>query len=323
MATKERLASLLEREDGKFISGEAIAEILGITRAAVWKNIRLLQEDGYLIEAVKNRGYRLTGANDVLSPGSVTKYLGGAAEEFSLEVTGSVTSTNTVMKERADSLPDWHVLIAQSQSEGRGRSGRSFYSPAETGLYISIIQRPDIPAWQATKITTAAAVAACRAIEECTGESAGIKWVNDVYVRNRKVCGILTEASFSMETGELEWVIMGIGFNVYEPQGGFPEDIAHIAGAISTERIKDLRSRMAASFMKHFRDLCRDLNASDFYSEYRKRSFIIGRQITVFKAEGPVNAEAVGIDDECRLEVVYGDGTRETLSSGEVSIRTV
>ena len=323
MATKERLASLLEREDGKFISGEAIAESLGITRAAVWKNIRLLQDDGYIIEAVKNRGYRLTGANDVLSPGSVAKYLGEAADEFSLEVAGRVTSTNTVMKERADSLPDWTVIIAQSQSEGRGRSGRSFYSPAETGLYISIIQRPDIPAWQATKITTASAVAACRAIEECTDESAGIKWVNDVYVRNRKVCGILTEASFGMETGELEWVIMGIGFNVYEPEGGFPEDIARIAGSISHEKIKDLRSRIAASFLKHFRELCRDLNAADFYSEYRKRSFIIGKQIYVLKPQGPVSAEAVGIDDECRLLVRYGDGTRETLSSGEVSIRAV
>lgn len=323
MTTKEKLASLLEAADGKFISGNAIADSLGITRAAIWKSIRLLEEDGYTIEAVRNRGYRLARSNDAISRECVEKYLGEDADKFSLEVTGSITSTNTVMKDRAQELPNWHAIIAQSQSEGRGRSGRSFYSPADTGLYISVIQRPVIPAWQATKITTAAAVAACRAIEECTDKTPTIKWVNDVFVEKKKVCGILTEASFSMETGELEWVVMGIGFNVYEPEGGFPSEIADIAGAIASERTGDLRSRIAASFLVNFRKLCGDLAASDFYEEYRRRSFLIGKQINVIKADGPVRAIAVGIDDECRLEVRYPDGTEELLSSGEVSIRSI
>lgn len=323
MTTKEKLASLLEKSDGDFISGKVIADSLGITRSAIWKNIRLLEDEGYTIEAVRNRGYRLTGTNDAISRECVEKYLGDDRKYFSLEVDGCITSTNTVMKDRAADLPDWHAIIAQSQSEGRGRSGRSFYSPADTGLYISVIQRPVIPAWQATKITTAAAVAACLAIEECTDSIPQIKWVNDVYVGKRKVCGILTEASFSMETGELEWVVMGIGFNVYEPEGGFPEEIADIGGAIVSERTRDLRSRIAASFLKNFRGLCANLSASDFYDEYRKRSFLIGKEINVMKAEGPVRAVAFGIDDECRLQVRYPDGTTESLSSGEVSVRSI
>lgn len=321
MTTRDKLAKLLEDSSGEYISGRVIAEQLGMTRSAIWKNIKLLEEDGYVIEAVTNRGYRLSEFNDVVSENCIRKYLGDLQSDYSFEVHRVISSTNTVMKERADTLPDWHVIISGCQTDGRGRSGRSFFSPADSGVYLSVIQRPFLEAEDAVKITTAAAVSACRAIEDCTDTKPEIKWVNDVFIGNRKVCGILTEASFNMETGVLDWVIMGIGFNVYEPEEGFPEEISETAGAIVSKKERDLRSRIAVSFMKHFINVCRNLNEAGFINEYRKRSFLIGMKIFVLKPEGPVSATAEAIDDECRLVVRYDDGREEKLSSGEVSIR--
>ncbi|MBQ9030392.1 MAG: biotin--[Parasporobacterium sp.] len=330
MNTKDRLIGLLEEHDGEFLSGNEIAAEAGITRAGIWKCIKQLEEEGYQIEAVRNRGYRLGPANDAVSKLPVLKYLeayqqkSGETLPFTgdrLEVQKSVTSTNDVLKERASHLPGWYTVIAGNQTRGKGRRTRSFFSPPETGVYLSVLIKLPLPAETATRITTAAAVAACRAIEETTQAIPQIKWVNDVFVKGKKVCGILTEASISMESGGLEWAIMGIGFNVYEPEGGFPEELAGIAGAISEVRVRDLRSRIAAAFLIHFYQLCLDLTGASVAAEYRKRSFLPGKRINVIKGEQERPATAEEIDDECHLVVRYDDGTREVLSSGEVSIR--
>ena len=215
----------MEKSEGEYLSGSMLAKKLGVTRAAVWKNIRQLQAEGYKIEAVTNRGYRLGREQDSVSEAGIRKALGELENVFTLEMYDVLTSTNTVMKERADSLPEWTVIISSSQTAGRGRIGRSFYSPSDSGIYLSVLLRPALPASEATRITTAAAVAACRAIESCTAATPSIKWVNDVFVNGKKVCGILTEGSLNMETGGLDWAVMGIGLDVYEPDGGFPEEI--------------------------------------------------------------------------------------------------
>ncbi|MCF0230347.1 MAG: biotin--[acetyl-CoA-carboxylase] ligase, partial [Parasporobacterium sp.] len=246
MTTKEQLAILLENNEGNFISGSVIARELDITRAAVWKAIRQLQDEGYDIEAVNNKGYRLGNLNDVLSVNKIMSYLGEDACEYQLECHRSISSTNTYLKQHEKELPDWYTVISECQDQGRGRRGRTFYSPAGTGIYMSTLIRLPLSAADATHITTAAAVAICRSIEECTDSEPGIKWVNDVFVNGRKICGILTEASISMESQSLDWVVMGIGINVYEPEGGFPEEIKDIAGSIVLEKQKDLRSRLAA-----------------------------------------------------------------------------
>lgn len=323
MTTKQQLADMLEMNEGTFISGSSIARDLGITRAAVWKNIQQLQKAGYEIEAVTNRGYRLGGTNDVLSENSIRKYLGEYAGLFRLEVLPGVTSTNQVLKERAGQLPGWSAVIAGSQTAGRGRRTRSFYSPAHSGIYLSLLLRLPLEAEAATGLTTAAAVAACRAVEACTDAKPEIKWVNDVYVQGRKICGILTEASISMESGGLDWAVMGIGFNVYEPEEGFPEEIASIAGAIAPSRQKDLRSRITAAFMKEYYELCRNLHDSALVQEYRKRSFLIGRSIEVLRGDRAIPAVAEDIDEACHLIVRYEDGSREILSSGEVSVKAM
>lgn len=321
MTTKEKLAKLLEEQNGAFLSGNVIASQLGITRAAIWKNIKQLEKDGYEIEAVTNKGYRLSASNDAVTEGVIREYLGEQKDLFFLDVRKSVTSTNTLLKEKAAELPDWYVLVAGNQTAGRGRAGRAFFSPAETGVYLSILLRPDIPVSDAGKLTTAAAVAACRAISHCTEEEPKIKWVNDVFLRERKVCGILTEASVNFETGKPDWIVTGIGFNVYPPEEELPEELSGIAGAIAKERKKDLRCRIAAEFILAFYELCRDLSGAFLYQEYKERCFVIGEEVFLLRGDKKIPAVVLDLLPDFSLLVRYEDGTTEALSAGEVSIR--
>ena len=320
-ATKEKLIELLEKQNGEYLSGTAIAERLGISRAAIWKNIKQLENEGYLIEAVTNKGYRLDPLSDVVNEKTITENLQNKNGIIQVEVRDEVSSTNTLLKETAQDLPDWYVLAAGSQNAGRGRTGRGFFSPKGSGVYLSVLLRPDIPVRDAGKLTTAAAVAACRTIETWTEAEPVIKWVNDVFVNGKKVCGILTEASVNFETGAPDWIVTGIGFNVYQPEGGFPAEIAATAGAISEHRQNKLRSKLAAGFSYNFYDNFSRLSAVDLHKEYKRRCFIVGKPIYVLRGEEKVPAFAVDIDKDYGLKVRYEDGKTEILSAGEVSIR--
>lgn len=330
MNARQQVATLLEDAGAEYVSGNAIADKLGITRAAVWKCIRQMEADGYGIESTR-KGYRLSDDSDAVSKNAVLRYLGDRAALYDVEVLEEVDSTNTYLKRLANELkaiqrdPDapWRAVIASSQSAGRGRMGRTFVSPAGTGVYLSVFMTPRLSAQQAVRITTAAAVAACRAIEACTDRQPKIKWVNDILIDGKKTCGILTEASIDLESGGMDWAIMGIGFNVYEPEGGFPEELKTIAGPIALTRQRDLRSRIAAAFLKSFHDVCADLDSGGFAEEYRRRSLLVGQSILVLRGGDTRPATACDIDGECRLLVRYEDGSTEALSSGEVSVRPV
>ncbi len=276
-------------------------------------------------DSQKGKNHIHMNSVDLLSENKIQKFLGDYSSVFNLEVFEEIDSTNTYLKERVGEDPgllSWHTAIASSQTAGRGRMGRSFASPAGTGLYLSVLLRPNVSPEIATRITTAAAVCACRAIKKSTDAEPKIKWVNDIYVRDKKVCGILTEASIDPATKKLSYVVMGIGFNVYCPEGGFPEEIKDIAGAITTEKKEDLRCRLAAEFLKEFYLLCSDLNKADFSDEYKRRCFILGKDINVISGNSVRSAKALDLDPECRLIVkYYDDGSTEAISSGEVSIR--
>lgn len=330
MNAKRQISELLENAGERFISGSVIADRFGVTRAAVWKCIRQMEAEGYRIETGK-KGYRLSQSSDAVSQNAILRYLGDAAPRYEVEVLPEVDSTNTYLKRMAHELkgsksnPDapWRAVIAGSQQAGRGRMGRTFVSPAGTGVYLSVFLTPGLSAEQAVRITTAAAVAACRAIETCTNKKPQIKWVNDILIDGKKTCGILTEASIDLESGGMDWAIMGIGFNVYEPEGGFPEELKTIAGPIADTRQRDLRSRIAAAFLRSFYDVCQELETGGFAAEYKARSFLIGQPIHVLRSGETRPATAYDIDEECRLLVRYEDGSTEALSSGEVSVRAV
>ncbi len=191
MSAKQHVLSVLEQNKGNSVSGARLAGELSISRNAVWKAIKALQSEGYAISAVPNKGYCLSEENDILSVESITPYLADNLKELSLMVHKSVTSTNTLLKELAgEGEKEGKVLIAEEQTGGRGRLGRKFYSPAKTGIYMSILLRPKLTVDDALFITTSAAAAVAEAIESVTGCEASIKWVNDIYCNGKKVCGI-------------------------------------------------------------------------------------------------------------------------------------
>ncbi len=375
-SSRDRVLDLLEAGKGNYLSGEYIASQLGISRTAVWKAVAGLRKDGYTIDAVTNRGYALSPKSDILSAEGIRRYLGEIASSGSvnlglpdnslhmfssgifgpdilkLEVSDVVDSTNDVCLRMAQQGEHGgFAAIAGSQTRGRGRRGRTFFSPDGTGLYMSILLRPfGINGIQAQRFTTISAVAVAEAIEAVAGIPAEIKWVNDVYVSGRKVCGILTEASVKLEDSTLDYAVVGIGINVYEPEGGFPESIRDRAGSLATSLYQHDsgrsglpsgtsllenggRNRLAAEILSRFYSYCiaefKSLSVPyetayterRYLNEYRRRCFVIGREINVLKAgSAPVPAVATGIDDECRLQVRYRDGSEETLSSGEISI---
>ena len=198
MATKERLLALLETHKGEYLSGEELAEQLNISRTAVWKAVKSLRSAGYKIQAAQNRGYCLDASTDVLDVQGIRNYLEPCAQGCQLELVHCTASTNPQVRQRAaGGAAEGLVILANQQTKGRGRMGREFYSPPDTGLYMSLLLRPGaIPPAQAIHITTMAAVAACLAIDALCPRPPQIKWVNDILLGGQKVCGILTEGSF-------------------------------------------------------------------------------------------------------------------------------
>ncbi len=323
MTTKEKLLDLFESNKGIYYSGQEIAKSLSVSRAAVWKAVEALRVDGYTIDAVPNKGYCLSEKTDILSPQGIAKYLDGNHRGLDVQVLQTVESTNGLVKEKADAgAAEGYILIANEQSTGKGRYGRYFFSPAQTGVYFSILLRPSQCApQQAMGITTMAAVAMCQAIEAVSDEKPQIKWVNDIFVRGKKVCGILTEGSFGLESGVLEYAVLGIGINVYPPVDGFPEELEDIAGAVFERSHDDMKNRLVAEFLNRFWDDYESKNWADYIDKYRRYSMVIGREITVLSRDQERKAFAYGIDDECRLQVRYEDGKTESLYSGEIRIR--
>lgn len=321
MTTKEQLLTLLEARQGSFVSGEELAGALSLSRAAVCKAIKALRQEGCAIEAITNRGYRLSPDSDILSAQGVKKHLN---PNFQITVSPSVDSTNTLLRSMAEQgAPEGTVVIANAQTKGRGRRGRTFYSPGNTGIYLSLLLRPvHADPRQTVTLTAAAAVALCQAMEAISGAEPQIKWVNDIFLNGRKVSGILSEAAFGLESGVPEYVVVGVGINVYTPEGGFPPELAEIAGALWDRPVPGGKNRLAAEFLNRFWALYTAGDPSSFLEDYRRRSLVVGKDITVIAGGAETPARALGIDDNCRLLVRYENGETAALSYGEVRIRT-
>ena len=321
MALKDQVLTLLEQHKGSYLSGEEMAEQLGISRNSVWKAIKQLQTEGHQITGVNRLGYTLDSRNNVLSAPGIQKYLKDPALQITVQ--SSVTSTNTLLKQAAENgAPEGTVLVAEEQTAGRGRLGRSFYSPAGTGVYFSLVLRPAFSAAESSLITTCAAVAAAGAMEEISGHPTQIKWVNDIYTAGRKVCGILTEAAIDMESGGLQYAVLGIGINLLKPENDFPEEIRDRAGALFTDDADgDFRCRLVAEILNRFMADYRNLTEKRFLEEYRRRSMLTGQEVEILRGGTVVPAKALGIDDDFGLIVEYPDGRQEHLGSGDVSVR--
>jgi BirA family biotin operon repressor/biotin-[acetyl-CoA-carboxylase] ligase len=328
MSTKQDILKLLELHRGESLSGEDLARRLSVSRNAVWKAVRELQKEGHRIEGVTNKGYSLSPESDILSPEGIRIYLSNPAFGQELHVFKTVDSTNSVAKEWAmKGAPHGTVVISEEQTSGRGRKGRSFFSPAGGGLYISFILRPNLPVNQAVIMTAAAGVLTAEVLESVKDCAITIKWVNDLFRGDKKIVGILTEAATSWEGGGIDYLVLGIGINVKPMEGDRPEGLEKIADSLyDPGETPVLRSRLAALLIGRVFDFMAALEQNpqqatkDIMAAYRRRSNVLNRKVRVIGDPLLTEAMAVDIDDQGFLIVEDECGQRHTLSSGEVSV---
>lgn len=318
---KDNVLTILKSEQNSFLSGEKIAQKLGVSRNAIWKAVRSLRQEGYEISSCTNSGYRLEKEQSLVIENSLQSLLKTDLPFVKVSVFDSLPSTNTYLKNLAEQgAEEGTVIVAHSQTAGRGRKGRSFHSPKGTGLYFSILLRPNVPFSQSIRITTTAAVCVCRAIERLfPTHVCQIKWVNDVYLNDRKICGILTEGAINAENGQLSYAILGVGINLTAPKGGFPKEIRSIAGAISTEKVN--ANSLLFSFLQEFFAAYAAIEQNPCITEYQARSFLVGKQVTVTGENADFAATVTRVNDDFTLSVIDKKGEEHTLSSGEVSVR--
>lgn len=293
---------------------------MSVSRAAVCKAIGKLREEGHTIDAIPHNGYRLKTDDSVLSAAYLSKY---CDQSYRITVEKSVSSTNDILKQwAANGAQAGTVLVAGAQTVGKGRMSRRFYSPEGTGIYLSVLLRPKLSVPSSLRLTTASAVAVSRAIRRFTDEPVGIKWVNDLYMRNRKVCGILTEAAMDMESGMLDYAVVGIGLNLSVPKEGYPPEIADVAGAVFEDNVPDnIQNRMTAAILRELKSVIDDPSDSSVAEEYRSASWLNGKLVDVILADTSYPATVVGISENLELIVQTEQGEQKYLSSGEVSVK--
>ena len=312
-STKQALLQALSAAEGSYISGQQLAQRLGVSRAAIHKAAAALSAQGYTLEAVSRRGYRLVGGDP---------FCAEAAGDYPapIHLYDRLESSNQTAKRLALSgAPHGTLVLTNQQSAGRGRMGRKFESPAGQGIYLSLLLRADIPAADAQTVTVSAAVAVCRAVKALCGLELSIKWVNDLYYHGKKVCGILTEAGADLESGRLEWLVVGIGLNFTTPPEAFPAELRRLAGSLFPGGPAPVsRVALAAAIARELLTLC---PAFDCLEEYRARCFVPGHWVTVCTGRETYAALALSIDDAGRLVVRRENGREEALQHGEVSIR--
>lgn len=382
MTTKEKVKAILIEAAGcadtaTALSGEKLAAECGVSRAAIWKAVNALRQEGLQIEGTPNGGYALCDA-DVFTPELFKRDLAKSFPEFSdchTEVFKEIDSTNTYAKrllaecgalrtfggELTEAGKRYHkaVIVAESQTAGRGRLGRTFLSPAKSGIYLSVIYAPEGGIQNPARLTAATAVAICRAIRKLYGIETQIKWINDIFYKGKKISGILAEGVTNFESGMIESAIVGMGINIKDNPEVFSGDLAKVAGSIcgreesssapgnnvqggnvqgnsvqgkctqgESPKENITRTALAAQIAGEVLNIYEEdlTNHQQIIEEYRSLSFLIGKSLTVHPLIGDdksaYTATAQSIDDDARLVVKLPDGSIRTLNSGEVSLHS-
>lgn len=323
--SREKVLSLLLEQEGQYISGQRMSERLGISRAAIWKAIEVLRQEGYIIESSTKKGYCLAHAPDRIREGELTAPLSGCYIGKKLLCLETVDSTNTEAKRQALSgAEEGLVILSEEQTGGRGRLGRSFQSPKGVGLYLTALLRPKLKPEEVVDFTAWVAVAVCDGIEAACGIRPQIKWTNDIILDGKKVCGILTEMGLESESNALQYLIPGIGINVNHRAEDFEEDVRPVATSLFQQLGHTVhRADVAIHVIQALDDMYRNFphNKQEYLEKYRADCFTPGNQVQLVTPVSRENAYAVEIDDQFRLVVEYPDGRRAALSAGEVSVR--
>ena len=367
MSTKEKVLKILTNCNNEIIdnlyvsssinentiSGETLAKECGVSRTAIWKAINNLRKEGFQIEGTTNGGYLLKNDKDGFDKELFTKYFSETFPAFKdshIECFEEIDSTNTYGKkllaengsfrQQNGQLTEFgkkyhnSIIVAESQTAGRGRLGRTFYSPKKTGIYLSIIYSPEGGITQPAKLTAFSAVAVYRAIKKLYNVEPAIKWINDIFINGKKVCGILTEGFTNFETGTIEAAIIGIGVNIHDNPECFPKDVAKIAGGIlgaddgspaNNKKDQGGRCQLAALIAGEVLSVLEE-DTKSVMEEYKRLSFIIGQEVEIHPVIGNDRenyvARVVDIDENASLVVQLPDGTKRTLSSGEISLKS-
>lgn len=317
---KEKILKTL-RETDEYVSGQALCEGLGVSRTAVWKAIKQLKEEGYEIDSVNNRGYRLNTVPDVMSKAEILSQLDTTWLGKELIYFDTIDSTNEYAKQIAMESQHGTVVVGDQQTAGKGRLGRTWISPRGCSIYISYLLKPEIAPSHASQLTIVAALATAKAVEEVTGLTTQIKWPNDIVVNGKKVCGILTEMSADMD--QIHHVVVGIGVNVN--MTSFDEEIAATATSLRLEKEEVIsRAQIIVAMLKHF-EVCYDVfckteDLTGLLEEYNARLVNKDKEVRVLDRKNEWTGIARGMNESGELLVETDEGV-QTVLSGEVSVR--
>lgn len=318
---KEKILALLREKDG-YISGQDICNQFGVSRTAVWKNINALKNEGYEIDSVTNKGYRLLSEPDIINEMRIREYLHTKWMGKNIIYMPVMDSTNTQAKRMGEEGAEHGTLVVtECQTAGRGRRGRTWESP-KGNVYFTVLLRPDVEVSRASMITLVSALALAKAIEQVTNLQVQIKWPNDVVANGKKLCGILTESSTDLEY--INYLVVGIGVNMNQTE--FPEEIAGKASSLLLELGHSVnRSEVLGAFLnqfeKYYEIFIETENMSNLVDIYNEMLVNCGREVKIIEKDKESVLKAVGIDENGGLLVEDKDGNIESIISGEVSVR--
>ncbi|MDD5794806.1 biotin--[acetyl-CoA-carboxylase] ligase [Clostridium sp. HCP1S3_B4] len=318
---KEKILKLLSESDD-YISGEKISQTLGVTRASVWKHIKTLKEDGYEIDGISKKGYKLISTPDIISIFEINKYLKTNFIAKNIKYYKSLQSTNLTAKENASSLNDGSVIISEIQEGGVGRFKRAWTSPAG-GIWFSIILKPNIEPYLASKITIICAAALIKTLNSMN-INAFIKWPNDIYVNGKKLCGILTEMKCDMD--HINYLVVGIGINANLNNDDFSDEVKDTATSIRIIQNAPInRNKFLANFFNNFEPLYKSyintLDLSEVYSISKKYSMLINKKAYHVTVRGKEPVTCVGVNEDLELIIKDSNGNIKNVLSGEITFK--
>ena len=322
MNTKHFVLEVLEKNRDKSISGEYIGNCLNLSRNMIWRAIKDLRKEGYMIEAITNKGYRLAAENDIISAEGIKPFLISSDLANNIKVYNVIDSTNKEAKLQAiNQAPHGTVIISNEQTHGQGRFGREFFSPSNSGLYMSVLLRPqNMNLINPTTITAYTALCVCEVLENLCNLNPSIKWVNDIFLDGKKISGILTEAMTDYESNSISIIVLGIGINICTKIEDFPKEIQSIAGSLYPDGdVAITRNSLAAEIIN--RILFTDTPPESFiFEQYKKRLFMLGRRITVIQGHEKYSAKALDINSHGHLIIQMPNGEIREILSGEIQI---